>query len=733
MIWPAVALGAEMTAAAVLERLAAQGYWVAPNHPAALQRLGSLAARSGQPSDALATRLARSPDQCGAAIRRQWDTRVLWYAFPLREVLERCAAAPPEMPLMDVLSLREGGSQPVIPLPRDGATVLRRGVVMDDGRPVGVSLAPAPQARAAPPAIPFPVGEAAQRASRGASGAEAAAAAAAPAVVPAWPRIEAPAMVPAARAFDVTVGFGAAQQAGVAGGQVMIPAPQGVREVRLTVALSAGAALQALDGWSRPLTVQLDDVTAASVTFRLIGVEPPDPATPSLTMLEVRYVLDGTVCGTAAKPIIVLASNFPEVPTPPQPDPALPGEEWLAAPAPATPVVLVADELAPDLTIEITKPDRNAASGVYTCQLLSPHPLTTPRGPFPTDLGQDAKTYAKSIVEEVRLFAGNDLLDNTLESIGRTVAQCLPRAVFDALAEVAARVAPATPAVLIVSAEPFVPWELAWVEPPLDAARPSYLGAQAVVGRWLRDADATAGAAAVPRPATHPVSQLTVRNMAVMAAWYKAESGLRRLAEAELEAKALVQQYDGVALAATSQAMRQLLNATLERNFETIGAPQAVHFAGHGDFDPGRPEGSALFLQDGVPLRSTLFRSAKYGGERQPLLFLNACMLGIGGELLGDMAGFPGNSLRGGFGAVLGALWEVDDYVAHAIAIEFWQRALPPAPARGEPIGKILQDLRAKYVPDAPVSTYLSYVYYGHPRLHLQRAVNAAAAVGGAD
>jgi len=731
MIWPAVALDAEMTAAAVLERLAAQGFWAAPNHPAALQRLAPLAARTGRTIDALVQRLAHSPDQHGAAIRRQWGTRVLWYAFPLREVLDRCAAAPSEWPLMDVLNLRESGSQPVIPLPGDGATVLRRGVVMDDGRPVGVSLVPAPQGRPVPPAIPFPVGQGAQRASRGASGAEATAAATAPAVVPAWPRIEAPAMVPAARAFDVVVGFGAAKQAGVVGGQVMIPAPQGVSEVRLTVELSAGAALQALDGWSRPLTVRLNDVTAASVTFRLIGIEPPDQ--PALTMLEVRYVLDGTVCGTAAKPIVVLASGSDEVPTPPDPDPTLPGEEWLSAPAPATPVVLVADEFAPDLTIEITKPDRNAASGAYTCQLLSPHPLATARGPFPMDLGQDAKTYAKSIVEEVRLFAGNDLLDNTLEAIGRTVAQCLPRAVFDALAEVAAHVAPATPAVLIVSAEPFVPWELAWVEPPLDAARPRYLGAQAVLGRWLRDADATAGAGAVPRPATHPVSQLTVRNMAVMAAWYKAESGLRRLAEAELEAKALVQQYDGVALAATAQAMRQLLNATLERNFETIGAPQAVHFAGHGDFDPGRPEGSALFLQDGVPLRSTLFRSAKYGGERQPLLFLNACMLGIGGELLGDMAGFPGNSLRGGFGAVLGALWEVDDHEAHAIALEFWQRALPPAPARGEPIGKILQDLRAKYVPAAPVSTYLSYVYYGHPRLHLQRAATAAAAVGGAD
>jgi hypothetical protein len=131
-----------------------------------------------------------------------------------------------------------------------------------------------------------------------------------------------------------------------------------------------------------------------------------------------------------------------------------------------------------------------------------------------------------------------------------------------------------------------------------------------------------------------------------------------------------------------------------------------------------------LFLEDGTPMRSNQFRAAKYGGLQQPLMFLNACMLGIGGELLGDMGGFPGNSLRGGFGGVLGALWEVDDTVARDIALEFWQRALPPTPRSGEPVGAILRDIRSRFLSVAgsvPVSTYLAYVYYGHPRLTLER------------
>jgi CHAT domain-containing protein len=216
--------------------------------------------------------------------------------------------------------------------------------------------------------------------------------------------------------------------------------------------------------------------------------------------------------------------------------------------------------------------------------------------------------------------------------------------------------------------------------------------------------------------------------MAVLAAWYKATSGLARLPSAEAEAQALVKGWSGLPLAGTAISMRQLLTCTLKNGFEDIGGVEAVHFAGHGDFDPTKPDASALFLEDGTPLSSTMFRAAKYGGERQPLLFLNGCMLGIGGDLLGDMAGFPGNSLRGGFGGVIGALWEVDDSVAHELALEFWKQVLPLTPlTEGIQVGQVLRDIRRKYMPDpasTPAPTYLAYVYYGHPRLVLQRAAN---------
>lgn len=722
MLRAALAFDAAMTAHAALERLAIHGFWLRIDHPVVRARLEALSKRLGTTVEAVAATLARDPAGHGAAIRRQWGTRVLWYPRDLAEVLERCWHASPADSLLRVLDLHETDAPPTIALGElAGETTLTTAVVMDNGAPVAISIIPRsaaaamtgyrgggePHAQAQAQRSELPRSRALKGEPPKADGQEA----------PIWPRIDSPDAVPALQPFNVVVGFGAERQEGTWSAPVTIDDAPEAFELR--VELASGPGVEATAGWSRTMRVARKDILSAQVSFELKGKEPADADRPVLTTLEVRYLIDGAVCGAAARPLVILRAGALDIPSIGDH-----GEDWKKMGRAATPITLARDERAPDLTIEITKPDHNAASGHYTCQLFSPHALATPRGPFSMDLGNDAKTFAKSLVDEVRLYSANALLGVTLEAQGLLVAQCLPHAVFEALREVAAKVAPRVPAVMIVSAEPYVPWELAWIDPPLDKDAPQFLGAQAVVGRWLRDADARPSDAA-QRPAAHPISSLKVRNIAVMAAWYKAATGLRRLPMAENEAQAIVQGWQGVPLAAMAGPVRDLLQANLHNGFTHVGGVEAVHFAGHGDFDPTRPDSSALFLQDGTPLRSNLFRAARYGGERQPLMFLNACMLGIGGELLGDMAGFPGNSLRGGFGGVIGALWEVDDTVAHNFALEFWERALPKAPAAGEPVGEILRDLRAKYLPakDAdPVSTYLAYVYYGHPRLTLERA-----------
>jgi len=723
MLKPVVTLDARMTAGEVVERLAIMGYWTDSRLPVVQGRLQDLSRKSRRDVAAIEKMLRRDPALCGVAVRRQWDMRILWYARELDEVLVKCAASPPDMLLRDVLALHEPDSAPPIPYNADQPIPLRNGVVTDHGVPVAVSL----DTRLAGgvdvmkhrlPGV-APRGDAMLRgggpdlAERGQPSAPASA-------KNVWPRIDSPSVVQALKPFTVTVGFAISQQAGVAGHPVALPAAKPGEVIDMAVELSAGASIKATNGWSQSMRVSMDNATAAQVTFELIADTPSDPQNPTLTVLEVRYVHGGTVCGTASRPLAVAH----DAPTNAQAGPPF-GEAWQDIESSASAVTFAKDDLAPDLTIEITKTDRNASSGAYECTWYSPHALKAPKGPFALDLGTDAKVYAKQIVDEVRINNNSAMLGPTLEGIGQLIAHRLPSAVFAALREVAPKVAPSVPAVLVVSAEAYVPWELAWMDAPLDAKRPHYLGAQTLMGRWMRDpvVTATNGADGVQKPATHPSATMDVANLVVMAAMYKDDSGLRRLPKAEEEAETLATGWRGILLPATDDALRRLLRAKVEKGLDVVGA-DAVHFAGHGVFNPNLPEGTALFLSNGSAIRSTSFRAARYGGARQPLFFLNACMLGIGGEMLGDMGGFPGNSLRGGFGGVLGAFWEVDDAVAHDIALEFWKRALPPAPARGEPVSAILRDLRSRFDEDvdpAPVSTFLAYVYYGHPRLTLQR------------
>lgn len=730
MILPAVVLDAAMTVEAVLKRLAQCGFWKSPEDPAAfavVEEFRSQIRDSNLSSEEIRKKLAKDPSKAGVAIRRQWHNQILWYARPMEYVLDAClyvASNIPAQSLSEALNLHEYQSVPELPVPKVGEALSSEGVVFSGGLPVAVNLklamaGPSKERRVhiltdVPPVrlrgttrepdVPLSV----------------------PETITAWPLLDAPSYVAAQVPFEVVVGLSQQLQARVTGERITIPVPKGATTVDLTVELIADG-VDAPNGWTQPLPVPVADPASARVRFTLIGRIPEGLEPVHLTMIEARFVRAGAICGTAARPLEVRPPGY----QPPQGIAPI-GKPWDAQATVASEIKIeAADEIA-DLTIEIAKPDGNIAGSRYVCRLYSPHPINADRGPHPVDFGEDSKTFARSLVDKIRSWSNDPLIKLVLKSHASLVADKLPDAAHIALQEVAGFTAPNPPSVLIVSAEPYVPWELALVEPPLDPKLPPFLGAQTYLGRWLRDSvpDMTSPEPTPParpkltrqkKPPVQPPGRIPVRHMAVMAGFYDAKSGLRSLPEAEKEAEALTQQYEAVALAASSSSVLELLEARLQYRFKQIGAPGAVHFAGHGDFNPSDPDSSVMFLSNGKPLSSDLFRSASYGGDCQPLIFLNACMIGIGGELLGDMGGFPGNCLKGGFGGVLGALWEVDDTVAHDIALEFWRRALTSPGTSGEPIAAILRDLRAKYDPNSPVPTYLAYVYYGHPRLTLER------------
>lgn len=730
MLLPVIPLDAAMSISDVLARFARYGLWLDPRDDEARAWISECAELLQLSFEECARQLQRDSSRFGAAIRRQWDANILWYAKPVEELLDRCRNQNPLESLGVMLQLHEYQSED--PIPAGDGVPDRTGVVVDAGTPVAVSFVrPSSDpsrgtSQDRPRRAPRFAGESAAPRSMSESreGEESSSAEATPvpAQAPLWPRLDAPDYAPAGIPFEVIVGLSNVRQLQVAGGPVQLPLRPGTT-LNVTIELIASG-LDAPNGWTRTLPVDSDNPTAATVTFELFGREPLGPHDVQLTMLEVRYVLGGTVCGTASRAMIIGRSTA--ISPPPVHDH---GMHWSSQPSSASPVALQADEFAPDLTIEIVKTDGNAASGAFECKLYSPHPLHTGTGPFPINLGQDPKSFASSIVQIVRQFSQRPMLRTMLSAKGIAVAGKLPAAVFAALREIGSRVHPQAPSVLLVSNDPFVPWEIAKVGQPLDPARPHFLGAQTVLGRWLRVSPDESAAYAIHRegetilrPPPHPPARIAVKHMAVMAGMYGKTSGFKELPGAVQEAKDLVATYDAIPLAATEENLVSLLDAKLTNGFQDIGGVEAIHFAGHGNFDPTQADSSMVLLSSGDPLPSVAFLDAKYGGDQSPLFFLNACMAGIGDDLLGSAGGFPGNCLGGGFGGLVATLWEIDDNVGHQVALEFWKRSLPTAGGAPIAVGEVLRDIRAEYDSGGaapPIPTYLAYVYYGHPRLTL--------------
>lgn len=748
MIHEAIVFDSAMTAGAALERLAHYGIWLDPMHPAASKQIVQRAKVLDIGFDEAAKTFSVPEKKYRAAIRRQWRLRVLWYQKEVEEVLGRCMHASPTTSLLDALDLHEyqsiEGVQVGSTNPRPGQPAL----VLDGSSVVGVDLpfTSPPSVVAVPRPLettgevfrggapmPSPAPDVAMppksrggwfklptRSAKPANGgfnrttATRGEAAAPVQLVEAWPNVESPASVSAGQLFDVRVGLAAKAQAATGDAPIRLKVEAPDKPIALDIELISYG-VEFVEGSSRRLYVNPRQPLANYVSFKLRALAPGAPD-GIVTTIEVRYVRDGTICGVASRPLIVSAANVPQ-------PPASEVATVTAANPPASSGIAL-DHVDPDidLTIEFAKPDTNDAVGRFACKLYSRHPITVNRGPHDVDLGEDAKSFAKALIDDVRVSQSNQLISSTLGGFGSLISEKLPQAALDALAQVAQIVQPRPPVVLIASVDPYVPWELAKLDPPLDATRPPYLGAQAIVGRWLRPTRQNPNTSV--RPPVNPPAKIAVRDTAVVGGFYGPLSRMRNLPQAEAEAKTLAAAWGTDLLAATPAVIQEIITARIRRANGNATAADIIHFAGHGEFNAGNADSSVLFLSDGTPVKSMNFRDATYGGSStQPLIFFNACMIGTGGELLGDMGGFPGNCLRGGFGGVLGALWEVDDTDAHDLAVEFWRRARPAPGGTAEPVGAIMRDLRAKYASTGrpiPAATYLAYVYFGHPTLTLQ-------------
>jgi hypothetical protein len=513
-----------------------------------------------------------------------------------------------------------------------------------------------------------------------------------------YARLDAPDVVVAEIPFELVVGLSKEPNPEVGAAPLVLPdSVHG--DYDLTIQLLADG-FERVDGGNDPWLVTrrvtgTDPYPSVALTLRSV------PADRSVRGREIKalYAVGGQAMGEASRSIVVVDT-----------------EARLAALGPVEPQPLATlsaprGEDAPDLTIRIEHRD-SEASGEWWWQMLVPDRLGVhvSSDPLPVDLGADAPAFLVTVINGVRGAEGTPQLPFTLRGYGNHIARQVPDAFWDVLAQVIAKVAPAVPAIQILSAEAHVPWELAVLPegvPLADASAPRYLGAQADIGRWVLGR---------PPPRVPPPGTLRISSIAAISGVY---AGATNLEEAQAEADTLETRYQADAVYANAGPVLACLGRK--------PAYDVIHFAVHGDYGATAQGGGAIvatpriLLADGTNLDEATIRGLDpFPGS--PLVFLNACQVGAGNQVLGDYAGVAAAFLYAGAGGVVAPLWSVDDTAARGICLRFYHEVMggttPAAALRME---------RASFLasPATSSSTFLAYQFYGHPALKIEGALPA--------
>lgn len=191
---------------------------------------------------------------------------------------------------------------------------------------------------------------------------------------------------------------------------------------------------------------------------------------------------------------------------------------------------------------------------------------------------------------------------------------------------------------------------------------------------------------------------------------YRRTPGWNPLPESVAEAAALAIALPATAVDAETTAVIKALEDS---------AANIIHFACHGQFDPTGSQ-SGFFLADGLAFRPNAVMSVDLTGT--PFVFLNACQVGQGRQVLGDYSGMAHAFLFAGACGVIAPLWSINDKIARELAARFYPKVFdegiaPAAVLRTERIN-------LKDTVDSQSGTWLAYQFFGHPRMRLQRTAS---------
>ena len=244
---------------------------------------------------------------------------------------------------------------------------------------------------------------------------------------------------------------------------------------------------------------------------------------------------------------------------------------------------------------------------------------------------------------------------------------------------------------LIISDEPWIPWELIkpylWNDASNSEEKADFLVEQVALSRWL----------ARPLP---PALEVTA------AALVAPDVNLASV-QAETTFFTNLSSQRHVTLQGPLDERDKVIDSLRDGEF------QLLHFATHGSFDAANADQSELTLADGSLTPADLMGSDLRGIRMQrPLVFLNACHSGQVALSLTGLGGWADKFFREArASAFVGTLWEVSDELAAEFAASFYS-ALAEGKTLGEALRGARREIREK---EKANPTWLAYSLYGDP------------------
>jgi hypothetical protein len=352
-------------------------------------------------------------------------------------------------------------------------------------------------------------------------------------------------------------------------------------------------------------------------------------------------------------------------------------------------------DVPPDLTVMIT----DDGLGNLAWSFITPHDVPVTRKALHQSVGRDVKSFAELMVNQAnaRDGKGEDLYQ-FLVGLGIDIAKAAQRTLWLVLKGVAKKKA-GTPSLLLISNEPYIPWELATMPAPLDRTLPPFLGVQTCMGRWII-------CDRLPPPRS-----LAPQRAAVVSGKYT-KPGWPSLPNALAEAETIRTTYGATEVEAT---MAKILAI-----FEGQPAADLLHFSMHGQWNDKSVQNGLITIDGGAiapqSVAGAIDEAVRKGVPKSaPFVFLNACQVAGGSRILGDYGGLAAAFVKGGATAVIAPLWSINDAVAKQIALDFYEATLH----RGEPPAEVIRLARAKFTKQAQSGIYLAYQFFGHPSLRV--------------